>query len=95
VALGAVAIEKHVTFDRGQAGPDHPFAMTMNEFADMSTQIRQLEVALGDGSKTPVPSEAEKQYRVRRGIYNPATLYPSADGKGIWLRPQPQGPAPT
>jgi len=94
VALGAVAIEKHVTFDRRQAGPDHPFAMTMDEFADMSAQIRQLELALGDGSKNPVPSELEKQYRVRRGIYDPATLYPAADDKGIWLRPQPQGPAP-
>lgn len=94
VALGAVAVEKHVTFDRGQAGPDHPFAMTMDEFADMIAQLRTLEVALGDGNKLPVQSELEKQYRLRRGVYDPSTLYPAADGKGIWLRPQPQGPAP-
>lgn len=94
VALGAVAVEKHVTFDRGHAGPDHPFAMTMDEFADMIAQLRRLEVALGDGNKLPVQSELEKQYRLRRGVYDPSTLYPAADGKGIWLRPQPQGPAP-
>lgn len=94
VALGAVAVEKHVTFDRGQAGPDHPFAMTMDEFADMIAQLRTLEAALGDGNKLPVQSELEKQYRLRRGVYDPSTLYPAADGKGIWLRPQPQGPAP-
>ncbi len=94
VALGAVAVEKHVTFDRGQAGPDHPFAMTMDEFGDMITQLRKLEVALGDGSKLPVQAELEKQYRLRRGVYDPATLYPAKDGQGIWLRPQPQGPAP-
>lgn len=94
VALGAVAVEKHVTFDRGQAGPDHPFAMTMEEFGDMIAQLRKLEVALGDGSKLPVQSELEKQYRLRRGVYDPSTLYPAVDGKGIWLRPQPQGPAP-
>lgn len=94
VALGAVAVEKHVTFDRGHAGPDHPFAMTMDEFADMIAQLRTLEVALGDGNKLPVQSELEKQYRLRRGVYDPSTLYPAADGKGIWLRPQPQGPAP-
>lgn len=94
VALGAVAVEKHVTFDRGQAGPDHPFAMTMDEFADMIAQLRTLEVALGDGNKLPVQSELEKQYRLRRGVYDPSTLFPAADGKGIWLRPQPQGPAP-
>lgn len=93
VALGAVAVEKHVTFDRGQAGPDHPFAMTMEEFTDMIAQLRKLEVALGDGSKLPVQSELEKQYRLRRGVYDTSTLYPAADGKGIWLRPQPQGPA--
>ena len=93
-ALGAVAVEKHVTFDRSQAGPDHPFAMTMTEFADMVSQLRHLELALGDGSKAPVPTEREKQYRLRRGIYNPATLYPAKGGQGIWLRPQPQGPAP-
>lgn len=30
--LGAVMFEKHVTLDRRQPGPDHPFAMEMNEF---------------------------------------------------------------
>ena len=94
VALGAVAVEKHVTFDRGQAGPDHPFAMTMEEYADMVAQLRKLEVALGDGVKVPVQSEREKQYRLRRGIYDPSTLFPAAGDQGIWLRPQPQGPAP-
>jgi len=94
VALGAVAVEKHVTFDRSQAGPDHPFAMTMTEFADMIVQLRNLELALGDGAKTGVWSEMEKQYRLRRGIYDPATLAPAAGKEGIWLRPQPQGPAP-
>ena len=94
VALGAVAVEKHVTFDRGQAGPDHPFAMTMDDFGDMITQLRKLEVALGDGSKLPVPAELEKQHRLRRGVYDPANLYPAKDSQGVWLRPQPQGPAP-
>lgn len=94
VALGAMAVEKHVTFDRGQAGPDHPFAMTMAEFADMVAQLRRLEVVLGDGAKLAVGSEMEKQHRLRRGIYDPATLYPATGGEGIWLRPQPQGPTP-
>ncbi len=94
VALGAVVVEKHVTFDRTQAGPDHPFAMTMAEFAEMTGSLRKLEQALGNGVKLPVVSELEKQYRLRRGVYDPATLYPAADDQGIWLRPQPQGPAP-
>jgi sialic acid synthase SpsE len=60
----------------------------------MIGQLRNLEVALGDGVKTLVTSERDKQYRMRRGIYDPATLYPAAGEQGIWLRPQPQGPAP-
>lgn len=93
-ALGAITVEKHVTFDRGQAGPDHPFAMTMDEYAGMISQLRDLELALGNGVKGPVASELAKQYRLRRGIYDRFSLYPSEDGDGIWLRPQPQGPAP-
>jgi len=93
-ALGAVAVEKHVTFDRTQSGPDHPFAVTMSEYADMIAQLRNLELALGDGVKVPVQSECAKQYRLRRGIYDPSTHYPAKGDQGVWLRPQPQGPAP-
>lgn len=93
-ALGAVAVEKHVTFDRAQAGPDHPFAMTMEEYVDMISQLRNLELALGDGFKVPVGSERAKQYRLRRGVYDPVTLYPAKGSEGVWLRPQAQGPAP-
>lgn len=93
-ALGAVAVEKHVTFDRAQSGPDHPFAVTMQEYADMIAQLRNLALALGDGVKVPVESERAKQYRLRRGVYDPATLYPAKGSEGVWLRPQPQGPAP-
>ena len=35
-------IEKHVTFDRKLVGPDHGFAMTMEEFADMVQNFNDL-----------------------------------------------------
>ena len=92
-ALGAVAVEKHVTFDRSQVGPDHLFAMTVKEYGDMIAQLRNLDVALGDGVKVPVQSERAKQYRLRRGIYDLSTYYPAKGDQGVWLRPQPQGPA--
>ena len=87
-ALGATVVEKHVTFDRAQAGPDHPFAVTMVEYAAMIRELRDLEVALGDGVKAPAASELAKQHRLRRGVYDPATLKPAAGEEGIWLRPQ-------
>lgn len=63
VALGAAAIEKHITMDRSMPGPDHAFAVEPREFAEMVRQIREVESALGDGLKRG-PSEAE------RGAYN-------------------------
>ena len=88
VALGATVIEKHVTFDRSLPGPDHPFAMTMEEFAEMVKQVRQIEEALGTGEKVPADTESAKQHRMRRGVYNPVTLEPVEGEDGIWLRPQ-------
>ena len=84
--LGARVIEKHVTFDRARSGPDHPFAMEMGEFAALAQSLRDLEAALGDGVKRPMPSEAPRRPRLRRGIYDPETFRPADDG--IWLRPE-------
>jgi len=91
VTLGATVVEKHVTFDRSLPGPDHPFAMTMEEFGEMAHQVRCLEEALGTGGKEPAPSELAKQNRMRRGVYDPVTFEPTDDPTGIWLRPVPEG----
>lgn len=91
VTLGATVVEKHVTFDRSLPGPDHPFAMTMEEFGEMVRQVRCLEEALGTGGKEPAPSEKAKQHRMRRGVYDPVTFAPTDDENGVWLRPVPEG----
>jgi len=87
VALGATYIEKHVTFDRSLPGPDHPFAMTVSEFAEMIQQVRLLERSLGTGEKVPAASELVKQHRMRRGVYDPVTFEPRDGTDGLWLRP--------
>jgi len=43
VALGAQIIEKHFTFDKTQAGPDHSCSAEPQEFAEMVKHIRRLE----------------------------------------------------
>ncbi len=88
VALGATLIEKHITFDRSLSGPDHPFAMTVEEFADMVRQVRLLEQALGTGEKIPGEGELEIQHRTRRGVYHPDTYQPADGQNGLWLRPE-------
>lgn len=88
VAIGASVIEKHVTFDRLLPGPDHSFAMTMNELGDMVQQVRLLEKALGTGEKVPAEDELTRQHRMRRGVYDPNTLEPVDGSMGLWLRPE-------
>lgn len=86
-ALGAVVIEKHVTFSRATDGPDHPFAMEMDEVAALIADLRLLEQALGDGEKKPAASEINRRRNLRRGRYDATTGHPSATGE-TWLRPQ-------
>jgi pseudaminic acid synthase len=49
VALGACIIEKHLTINRSEHGPDSAFSMEPDEFRTMVEAIRNTELALGDG----------------------------------------------
>jgi len=59
VAMGASVIEKHFTLDKNMEGPDHKASLEPEELKQMVQGIRNVEVALGDGTKKP--SEAEKK----------------------------------
>lgn len=48
VAMGCKIIEKHITFDVTQKGPDHKASMLPHEWKEMVYQIRMLEKALGE-----------------------------------------------
>lgn len=76
VALGARLIEKHITFDRSSPGPDHAFALTVEEFAEMVGNIRALEASLGTGIKEPDASERGEREWARRGVYTTRALEP-------------------
>lgn len=74
VALGASIIEKHITLDRSLKGPDHPYAMEVEEFKCMAAEIRNLEKALGDGVKKPSLNEMGERTGARRSIYANADI---------------------
>lgn len=57
VALGATVIEKHLTLDRGMEGPDHLASTEPDEFRRMVDSIRNIEIAMGSGVKSPTISE--------------------------------------
>lgn len=48
VAMGCKIIEKHITFDITQKGPDHKASMLPDEWKEMVYQIRMLEKAMGE-----------------------------------------------
>ena len=68
VALGATIIEKHFTLDRNQTGPDHKASLEPKNLRSMVVKIRNIEKALGNGIKRPMPSEVENIEIVRRSI---------------------------
>lgn len=68
VADGAVVIEKHLTLDRTAPGPDHAASIELEEFRAMVDAIRVTELALGDGTKGPQPSELKNRTVARKSL---------------------------
>lgn len=68
VALGAIVIEKHFTLDRSLPGPDHQASLEPRELKALVSAVRNVERALGNGIKRPVPSEADLRIVARRSI---------------------------
>ena len=68
VALGACAIEKHITLDKKLPGPDHSASLEPGELKEMVKAIRDVEKALGDGIKRLTVEEEENKKEARRSI---------------------------
>jgi len=66
VALGAVAIERHITLDRAMWGTDQAASIEPHGLERLVRDIRVLELALGDGVKRIFPGEEEPRRRLRR-----------------------------
>lgn len=66
-AFGITVLEKHMTLSKRMFGPDHKMSLSPGKFEEMVTAVRDVEKALGDGSKTLSPQEAAMIPRVRKG----------------------------
>ncbi|WP_205761939.1 N-acetylneuraminate synthase family protein [Arthrobacter mobilis] len=66
VALGAVAIERHITLDRTMWGSDQASSLEPKGFEALIRDIRILEQAMGDGVKRVFPGELAPLSRLRR-----------------------------
>ena len=68
VGLGARVIEKHLTLDRNLHGPDHSASADPEEFTRLVSLIREAELTLGTGIKTPCTAEIENARGMRRSV---------------------------
>lgn len=65
VALGAVAVERHLTLDRTMWGSDHAASLEPRGMESLVRDIRIVETAMGDGVKRVYPGEIEPRRRLR------------------------------
>jgi pseudaminic acid synthase len=68
VTLGACLIEKHLTLDRTQPGPDSSFSLEPKEFRALVEAIRATERSLGTGEVETGASEANNR-SFRRSLF--------------------------
>jgi len=57
VTLGAEMIERHVTLDPCEPGPDNWFSLPISEFTGFATMLKEARTVLGSGRKAISPSE--------------------------------------
>jgi N,N'-diacetyllegionaminate synthase len=68
-ALGADLLEKHFTLRNDLQGPDHRYAVTPAELADLVRRVREVEEARGDFRKRVHPVERELRRFARRSLF--------------------------
>lgn len=66
VALGASFVERHITLDRAMWGTDQAASVEMGGLQRLVSNIRDIEIALGDGIKKVYESERSQIQKLRR-----------------------------
>ena len=74
IYLGACVIEKHVTFNKLEFGPDHKTSLEIDEFEEMIKLVREAEIIYGTSkrkynkSETNVKEASRKSITVKKNI---------------------------
>lgn len=66
VALGACFVERHITLDRAMWGTDQAASVEIGGLQRLVSNIRDIEIALGDGIKKVYESERSQIQKLRR-----------------------------
>ena len=67
LGLGACILEKHLTLDRSDGGPDSAFSLEPAEFRELVSQLREAEASRGHVRYGPSPAET-KSLAFRRSL---------------------------
>jgi N-acetylneuraminate synthase len=68
VALGATFVERHFTLDRSMWGSDHSASVEPQGFQRLVRDIRDVEIASGDGVKQVYEAEIAQMKKLRKHI---------------------------
>ena len=68
ISLGAQIIEKHITINRNDPGPDHRASMEIDEFKQYCDYIKRSQIMLGDKIKKPQPEELSMMRVSRKSL---------------------------
>jgi N,N'-diacetyllegionaminate synthase len=68
VALGASIVEKHVTLNRSDSGPDHWFSLDMNDLRLLVSGVEDIYSALGHPRKQVLSCESEGKDKATRSL---------------------------
>ena len=66
VVLGASFVERHITLDRAMWGSDQAASVEVNGFNRLIRNIRDIEIALGNGIKKVYQSEMDARAKLRK-----------------------------
>ena len=69
VAMGCRVIEKHITINKKDVGPDHAASLSLTEFAEYCSEIRKSESALGDGGFVRTEQESLMAITSRKSLH--------------------------
>ncbi|MBI4698955.1 MAG: N-acetylneuraminate synthase family protein [Nitrospirae bacterium] len=67
--LGATVLEKHFTLNRSWKGTDHRFSLEPEGLRKQIRDLRRIDIALGESSKTVYDFEIEAKKKMGKGIY--------------------------
>ena len=94
-SLGARIVEKHITFDRLQTGPDHKASMIPDEFTEMVYALRCLDKSLGSQKVVNQAEKLAKEVFAKSAyvkedlpighVLTEEDVYFKSPGKGIYL----------